>query len=316
MLKSIIKNLFDHNLYAAQDDHILVVADFEKETLARNVYQAIIDNHYSAEFIIMETRSKSGEEPPASVVAAMEQVAICLCITEHSLTHTLARKAASAKGVKVITMPGVTEDMFTEGALKADYRQVKQLTNDVTNILDAGKNVTIKTGENGEYDLTIDIEGQNGISSTGVFEQKGDSGNLPSGESYIAPVKGKANGKILIDGSIAGIGKLSTPIILTVEDGRLTEAEGNTGEQLLAILGTGDGRFLGELGIGTNHTARVTGNILEDEKAYGTVHVAFGTNITFGGTINAGVHIDCVTLKPQLAIDGKIIVENGKVSVV
>ncbi|REJ11588.1 MAG: aminopeptidase, partial [Bacillaceae bacterium] len=72
---------------------------------------------------------------------------------------------------------------------------------------------------------------------------------------------------------------------------------------LLKLLGEGDGRMLAELGIGTNYAARITGNILEDEKAYNTIHVAFGSNHTFGGTIKADVHIDCVTKNPTIEME-------------
>ncbi|CEP66305.1 Uncharacterized [Moorella glycerini] len=72
---------------------------------------------------------------------------------------------------------------------------------------------------------------------------------------------------------------------------------------------------MAELGIGTNDRARVSGNILEDEKVYGTVHLAFGDNTTFGGTVRAGVHIDGVIMAPDLYLDGKLVVSQGKITV-
>jgi hypothetical protein len=51
-------------------------------------------------------------------------------------------------------------------------------------------------------------------------------------------------------------------------------------------------RTLGELGIDTNPGATITELILEDEKAEGTIHLAFGTNTGFGGDNQASVHID------------------------
>ncbi|MNW67062.1 hypothetical protein D3C74_456000 [compost metagenome] len=52
--------------------------------------------------------------------------------------------------------------------------------------------------------------------------------------------------------------------------------------------------------------------VLEDEKVYGTIHVAFGSNNTFGGIVAAGVHIDAVVMKPDVYIDGKIIMRAGE----
>ncbi|TGU57377.1 aminopeptidase, partial [Mesorhizobium sp. M00.F.Ca.ET.186.01.1.1] len=78
------------------------------------------------------------------------------------------------------------------------------------------------------------------------------------------------------------------------------------------ILGDQDGRLLGEFGIGTNDKARITGVVLEDEKVYGTIHVAFGSNNTFGGTIVAGVHIDLVVKDPDVYLDDTCIMKSGK----
>ena len=72
-------------------------------------------------------------------------------------------------------------------------------------------------------------------------------------------------------------------------------------------------RTIGELGIGTNPLARLTGVILEDEKIYGTVHIALGSNDTFGGTVAAGIHVDGIITRPRLLLDGKTVVEEGKV---
>jgi leucyl aminopeptidase (aminopeptidase T) len=42
--------------------------------------------------------------------------------------------------------------------------------------------------------------------------------------------------------------------------------------------GGGHGRSIAELGIGTKPAAILTGNVLEDEKVIGTMHLAFGTS--------------------------------------
>lgn len=309
----IVENMMKQNLYAGGSERVVIVTDFEKEAIGRLIFDSLCELGFMTDFVLMQTRSCSGEEPPATVAATMKAADICFCVTEHSLTHTAARKEASAEGVKVITMPGITMDMFMEGAMKADYDKIGSLTSKFTDKLTACEQIIIKTGNKREYVFRINIKGRNGISSPGIFKTKGASGNLPSGESYIAPVLEQSNGEILIDGSIAGVGKVSSPVLLKVCEGRLESACGKQGEKLMALLGEGNGRLLAEFGIGTNPSARVIGNILEDEKAYGTIHVAFGSNNTFGGTIEAGVHLDCVTLKPTVLFDQELIISDGKV---
>ncbi|WP_145023303.1 aminopeptidase [Paenibacillus sp. Y412MC10] len=290
----------------------LVVTDESRKELAEALHEAGKRLGAESMLAVMKERAKSGEEPPEAIAAAMTKAQVVVCITKHSLTHTQARKQAAAAGARLATMPGITEDMFLEGAIAADYTQVKALTEKVTDMLTVAQTVRI---EKDGRSLEFSIQGRDGVPSTGMYLEPGQSGNLPSGEAYIAPVEGTAEGQIVVDGSIAGIGKLSGPIVLTVEKGRLTAAEGGPeGEKLLQMLGDGDGRLLGEFGIGTNEKARITGVVLEDEKVYGTIHVAFGSNNTFGGVVAAGVHIDCVVGKPDVYLDGRQIMKNGELN--
>lgn len=280
---------------------ILVLTDVSTEKLGGKFSDALENDGWQVSTYVMSDRAKSGEEPPEAAAVEMLNYELVFCLTKHSLTHTVARKNANEKGISVITMPGITEDMFLNGAMAADYSVVEQETNEMTAKLTAAKKITIRTGA--QHELVIPVVGRDGVPSTGVFRGKGASGNLPSGEAYIAPIEGAAEGTIEINGTISAIGLLQEPVILTIEKGRLTTASGKNGEKLLEILGEGDGRLLCEFGIGTNHAARLTGIILEDEKAYKTIHVAFGSNHTFGGTIKTNVHIDCVTKEPVVEWD-------------
>ncbi|MFM9280575.1 aminopeptidase [Paenibacillus jiagnxiensis] len=308
-LVDISKNVLQSCLGLKAEETFLVVADDVKKELAEALYEAGKQLGAEAMLVVMKERLKSGEEPPLAISIAMAQSNVVVCVTKHSLTHTLARKQAAAAGARLATMPGITEDMFLEGAISADYNQVKALTEKVTAMLTPAEAVRI---EKGGYTLTFSIAGREGVPSTGMYLNPGESGNLPSGEAYIAPLEGTAEGQILIDGSMAGIGKLSSPLLLTIEQGRIVKAEGPDGPRLLEILGDGDGRMLAEFGIGTNDKARITGVVLEDEKVYGTIHVAFGSNNTFGGTISAGVHLDGVVGQPDVYLDEKLIMKSGK----
>lgn len=302
-------NVLKDCLGLASGELLAVVADDDKRDLAESVYEAGKRLGAESMLLVMQPRSRSGEEPPAPVAEAMAKADVAVCITTHSMTHTAARKQAAAAGTRVATMPGITDDMFSHGAITADYGQVKALTEQVAALLSAGSRVRV---EKEGLILSFSIDGRDGILSTGLYLNPGESGNLPSGEAYIAPLEGTATGQIKVDGSVAGIGALDSPMVLTVEQGRLIHAGGEHGGKLLDMLGDGDGRLLGEFGIGTNNKARITGVVLEDEKVYGTIHVAFGSNNTFGGVVAAGVHIDAVVMKPDVYIDDKLIMQAGE----
>ena len=104
------------------------------------------------------------------------------------------------------------------------------------------------------------------------------------------------------------------PLSVTLADGRAIDADGEAAERLLDTLDTGGptGRLIAELGIGTNPQATLTGNILEDEKAVGTAHLAFGTSASFGGTNLSTVHIDGVLLQPTVELDERPLIQNGE----
>ena len=61
---------------------------------------------------VMEPRAVDGEEPPAAVAAALQAADVFIAPTSKSLSHTRARKAASDRGARGATLPGVTADML------------------------------------------------------------------------------------------------------------------------------------------------------------------------------------------------------------
>jgi len=74
---------------------------------------------------------------------------------------------------------------------------------------------------------------------------------------------------------------------------------------------------IAELGIGCNPAIdKAIGYILTDEKLGGSVHVAFGSNFSYGGTSKSSMHWDFVT-HPSATIEivdtGKVIMKDGKI---
>lgn len=290
---------------------VAVVTDDVKLRLGEALYEAAKRFGAKPVLIRMPTGTISGEEPPRSVAEAMRASDVVVCPTEHSITHTNARIEAVKAGARVATMPGITEEMFSQGPITADYGEVARLTAIYAELLTRAETARIVTGDGCE--LTVNLAGRRGVMSSGVYREKGQSGNLPSGEAYIAPVEDGANGRYAVTGSAVGVGRMAERAILTLRDGVIASVEGPGAAALdKAIPKDRLARTIGELGIGTNPAARVTGNILEDEKIYASVHVAFGTNTSFGGRIKAGSHIDCVTLAPEIWLDGRLVASGGR----
>ena len=315
--------LHEAALIAARDcmgiqnhETVLVVSD----ALTRKIGQALFDvsQDLCREVFMLEMlpRSVNGEEPPELVTEAMQRVDVVIAPLSTSITHTNARRLACAEGARVGTMPGITEDIMVR-TMRADYHKIARLTHQVRDILSAGK--TVRVTSPAGTDLTLPIDGINAIASTGLILERGSFGNLPSGEAYLMPQEGKAEGVLVVDGSMAGVGLITDePIRITIVNGKAEKIEGGKEAALLEETVERIGplaRNIAEFGVGTNDMAKVTGKILEDEKVKGTIHVALGNNISMGGTVNVPFHVDGVVLKPTVYVDDVLLLKDGKLLV-
>ncbi len=290
---------------------MLVITDEPLRSIGLHLWMKAKELGADAVYVEIIPRKVHGEEPPKPIAEAMKASEVVIAPTSKSITHTIARKEAAERGARVATMPGITEEIFIR-TMSVDYELVQRLTNAVADVLDEGREVRVVTGLG--TDLTFSIEGRKARRSTGILVNPGDWGNLPSGEAYIAPVEGTANGIVIVDGSMAGIGLLTQPMKMTFRDGVAARIEGGLEaaklNELLSKYGD-EARNLGEFGVGTNPGARVGGVVLEDEKVLGTIHIALGSNFDFGGRVKAPVHLDGVVMRPSVYVDGRLIMKEG-----
>jgi aminopeptidase len=154
----------------------------------------------------------------------------------------------------------------------------------------------------------------------GLFHKRGDVGNLPAGEVALAPVEGSTNGTLVIDSLVdTALGlSVTQPLKITVKNGRARSPAGSDAAKLRSILIAADKNAysIAELGIGTNAKARIIGNVLEDEKVLGTVHIAVGDNTSFvGGHTKSNIHLDGILVQPTVKIDENLLLRNGKLLV-
>lgn len=307
-LVEISKRILTSCLDAKPGEEVYIVTDETRVKIARALYEGARALGCEAVMTVMKERGLNGEEPPRVVAEAMKAADLVICPTAKSLTHTNARINAAKAGTRVATMPGITEEMFGAGAMTADYGEVEKLTAKITELLTKCRVARI---EKDGCVLTLNLEGRNGVPSPGVYRLPGQCGNLPSGEAYIAPLENGVDGEMVIDGSMVGVGKLESPLHVVIRNGKLRKITGEKSEMLNILLENERNATVGELGIGTNPAAVLNGIILEDEKVYGTVHIAFGTNTSFGGANKADCHMDGIILKPTLYFDDTLIIDKG-----
>ncbi len=298
---------------ARQNESVLIVTDEFKKKIGYALYKNALNLGHEALYIEMKSREMHGQEPQQQVAELMKMFDVVLCPTAKSLTHTNARRNASALGARIATFPGITEDIMVRG-LNADYKKIAALTIKLQEIMN-DVNIVHVTAPNGT-DITMDISGRKAFPSKGLFHKKGESGNLPTGEAYIAPLEGKSDGVFFVDGSMAGIGVIKgKPIRIDVKEGYAVNISGSAQAKKLDATLNKYGqlaRNIAEFGIGTNDKAKLSGVLLEDEKVMGTIHIALGDNKSMGGSVDIPIHLDGVVKKPTVYFDGKMIMKNGK----
>ncbi|OFW05315.1 MAG: leucyl aminopeptidase [Acidobacteria bacterium RIFCSPLOWO2_02_FULL_67_36] len=297
---------------AIPGETVLIVTDEPLRSIGYALRQAAKDLGHEVVLVEMLPRRTNGEEPPAPIADLMTKVDVVLCPTSKSLTHTDARRAASAAGVRVGTLPGVTEEIMVR-CMNADYTRIAARTATLCALMEQTRIVRVQAPAG--TDITMPIEGRHAHASNGLFRHKGEWGNLPTGEAYLAPLEGRSNGVVVVDGSMAGIGLVSSPLRIVVKDGFAEEITGGAeAQRLVALLEPHgrDARTVAEFGIGTNDRARLTGVILEDEKVMGTIHIALGDNKSMGGSVRVASHLDGLITKPTVWFDDRKIMDAGR----
>ncbi len=289
---------------AKAGEKVLIVADTSTPaSITKSLFEAAKDRGCEVIILTMLPRARHGEEIPVPVAEAMKNSDIVLAPTTFSLTHTKAKIDACKAGARVASMPGLTEQMMHNGGLTADYIKINEIAIELNKRLERAKTIRVVTDAG--TDITFDLEGCEWRMDTGLCHEPGRSSNLPAGELYIAPKN--AEGVFVVDGSMSGFGILDSPLEFEVRERYVTSIKGRHAKRLLETLDSvGEkARNIAEFGIGINPEARLIGNVLEDEKVGGTVHIGLGDNSTFGGDVVAGIHLDGIIKEPQLFVNGE-----------
>ncbi|MBW3634232.1 MAG: leucyl aminopeptidase [Chloroflexi bacterium] len=299
-------------------ESVLVVTDSEKLAIADAVAVAATESGAGVTVAIMATRSQDGHEPPRPVAAAMHAADVIFTPVAISITHTSAIRDACAAGARAVVMTGFTQKMMEGGGLDADFQALKPICEHVAGYFERGSQVRVLTPAG--TDVVLSIAGRTGIAKTCIVGP-GEFSPVPDIEATVSPVEGSAQGVIVADASIPylGIGVLREPVRFTVVDGQITSVAGGAAADVIraawAELDDPNVYNVAELGIGLNPACRLSGEMLEDEGCWGTVHFGTGTSITLGGNVKAACHYDLLMHKTTIEVDGEKILENGELLV-
>lgn len=310
-LKYAIHSVYRDCLKLKQHERFLIFADQPQKNLASEFLTEACAFNKSPYLMIGPTISRANTELSMEISKLFEKQDCIILLTSLSISHTKTRRNASRKGARIVSMPGIHADSLIR-TMTADYKPMIHRSQKLADILTIGCSAHLTTSAG--TDLTFSLVRMKGHADTGMVHTPGQFSNLPAGEAAVAPADRSTNGLLIVDGSFPTVGMLKTPVEMRVTNGFVTRIAGNSEAEeirkLLKPFGK-KGKYIAELGIGTNPNADLTGLTLEDEKKLGTVHIALGNNISFDGKNNVPCHFDSVLLKPTLTIDGKKIMEDG-----
>jgi leucyl aminopeptidase (aminopeptidase T) len=290
---------------------------------------------------------KSGQEQPSFEPSPPAAAAIAAAHALFSLTHpilngTNAETAALRNGARVLRMllwdfyldrteivayAAEIEASFLR-AFAIDLSELADLTQRATVALAQGRAAHITTQHGTdlriEMDATLDdpetyyspVVWPNPVQCCdGLCHDPGTWDEAAGG--VVGVLCTNAEGTIVIDHSIPPFGLLREPIAIRVEDRRAVAFEGGREAQVLErwLAAKGNENVYvcpAEWGVGTHRACIDSGNFLEHEKAYGTIHVALGDDMRFGGGHSAPIHIDGVLTGARLEVDGNVILDDGE----
>jgi len=239
--------------------------------------------------------------------------------------HIFDKLIDGDKRIRGFWSPTTNVEMF-ERCVALDYNAMQCTAQDLKKALEGKKEIHVTSP--GGTDAFISIRGRSPMLDDGNFRSPGTGGNLPAGEVFISPAIAGVSGTIVFDGTVDLVPDAvipEQPVRISLKDGYVSKVTGGVeakgllkviekGEQMAREKGLKDeernARHIGELGIGINYKAKMTGNLLEDEKVGKTVHFAIGAN--YDNDANAMIHQDCLVMKPSMWVDNRQIMKDGR----
>jgi hypothetical protein len=275
--------------------------------------------------------SKQDNIPQEFLTALQDSRGILTCLSADTESTGFRRRLLRLgvnEGTRFGHMPGANMQLLATAA-NIDYEEAAERCEQIAYAMDIGVKCVLYTYEFdsqgrilGEHRLSMSLGGPGRlpITSTGMIASN-TWGNIPGGETFIAPIEDVSDGTFVLNGSLKD--RVCSPgqhLILRFEEGSMREVTGDPALRTYLLgmiepaLANGD-RFadcLAELGVGVNiGITELNGTPLIDEKCAGTAHIALGDNERYGGLHPSNIHEDLITLAPSLTINDKPILSRG-----
>jgi aminopeptidase len=307
-------------------DHVFIIADYERENIARHVAVAALAHHADVSVHFLE---HYGDRP---LTAFPQELRNDLLQARPTVTYYIATARPGEIAFRIPLLPflaqelkvrhghmiGIDEELMADG-MCADYDEVFSLTNQVYDLVRHAKTIHVTSAKGSDVTATFHDD-WDWVPCHGRYHEQGKWGNLPEGEVYTAPatVDGVLVCDVLGDYFSHKYGVLEHPVVITVKQGYVTDViceDAAIAQDVRDYLfSVPNGNRAGEFAIGTlTSLKKLVGNLLQDEKMPG-LHVAFGNPYPqfTGADWDASIHVDVIPSCCTIEVDGRLIMRDGE----
>lgn len=309
-LRAGAETIIDQCLKIQENEQVAVVNDDNDQDLVNAITDYLDEKKISYNIYEYEEPETSGTEPPERIAEAMKEADVFIALPIKSISHTEARREANDSGTRGALLPGIDKEIWN-GALQADYFNVKEITEKAIKKAEGVETIKIKTDKG--TNLRLEVDPQHFTADKGIMHNNGETGNLPAGEIFTGPIK--AEGKLVTEENIFG----EEQVKLNISGGKIKSIENapedsNITETVENVDGADN---LAEFGFGTNPEAYQVGYPLQDEKILGTVHIAIGDNCFcfpegHDRQVESSIHWDFVLQNPTVWFDDEKVLDEGE----
>jgi len=297
-------------------ENVVIACDTNKMRLAEALAAAAYAVGGMPTIVAFPPTGAHGRQVPKAVVGACAKSDVFFLPTSWSMTHTDARIEAIKNGARGSTMCEVTEDCLCVGGIQADYEENDRVARKIGALV--AKARLIRMTSPAGTDLRGRITGRPVQYETGLFREPGQFAALPNSELNISPVEGTTEGVIVGDVRVMGYGVTrEEPVTIHVKAGKVVKITGGKAalylKTTLESFNDPTAYNLAEFAVGLNPFCRAYATNLEDLGKLGFGHHGVGSNYAIGGNVAAPCHIDVIYSNVTLEIDGKVILDQGKV---
>lgn len=260
--------------------------------------------------------------PVGALTAALRETDVWIELNKQWLTYSTPYDIALKENSKLrhLCLVGLNADMMVRCIGRVNYPVLGEFLDKVLELTVSARRwrLTTPAGEDVKFENSTNPNRVYGVDK-GFADQPGS--HFMAGQIGWTPEWDSIQGTIVFDGSIVPpCGLLHDPVFLTVESGRVVHVEGGREarefEQWLRSFDDPRMFVLAHVCWAFNPGARITGDILEDERVWGATEWGLGdigAVLIEPDGIPAASHTDGISLNTSAWLDGEQVLDRGKV---